>query len=118
MFYTAVEDHTGNFYAHLALATCDTTTGKSPAQKDCWKIQGEVVDRAEYKWSKSAGLLIREKAPHLLFWGDETIRVAQSDDLIHYKNTGKTLIATRPDKFDRFLFFFFILQILNLSNIQ
>jgi len=48
-------------------------------------------------------IVLQPKLPHYLFWGDSNIYIATTNDLINYKNTGKTLIETRKGMFDEVL---------------
>lgn len=91
MFYTA---YNGNDI-YLSLAT---TT--NPTSSSSWTRLGPVFP--DIFASKSGALLLRKDGdPHFLYWGDSSIKVAQSyDPTIWPADGGKVFIETRADHFD------------------
>ena len=89
MFYTSY----GPITELLSLATSPDPT--SPSQ---WTRYGAVFPLLE--GSKSGALLIRDEPPHYLLWGDHEIRVALSDNLTHWPDIGKVVLAPREGYFD------------------
>lgn len=85
MFYTA----TNSKDTLLSLATTN-----NPYNHSSWRRYGPVFPR--YPRSKGGSLLIREKGPHYLYWGDNEIRVALSDNLTFWQDIGEVLIKPRP----------------------
>lgn len=89
MFYTA-------YNGSSILLSLATTT--NPFNSTNWRKLGPVFPK--YQNSKSGALLIREKGPHYLFWGDSVIRVAKSDNLTSWPDIGEVFLEPRPDFFD------------------
>jgi len=100
MLYSAVQDyHNGTIMSRLALAT---TT--NPSTKN-WKRHGILFPNLGHGgWSKSGAMLIREKPPHYLFFGDSSyepgLQVATSNDLLNWSLRPGTMLDMRKDKFD------------------
>ena len=92
MFYTAYNGK--DIFLNLA-------TTPNPTVSDKWTYHGPVFP--EITNSKSGALLLRNRAdaPHFLYWGDSSIKIASSDDLLHWPaDGGKVFIETREDHFD------------------
>jgi predicted GH43/DUF377 family glycosyl hydrolase len=91
MFYTAYN----GVDILLSLAT-----SPNPISPDEWTRYGAVFP--EYQNSKSGALLLRDvdNPPHYLFWGDSTIRVANSTDPLVWPSIGEVFLETRADYFD------------------
>lgn len=89
MFYTAYNGSA----IYLSLAT-----SANPTDPNGWTKHGPVFPN--HQNSKSAALLLREKGPHYLLWGDSDIRIAESNDLLSWPDEGQILISPRPDSFD------------------
>ena len=89
MFYTAYNGSS----IMLSLAT-----SSNPTSSQSWTRHGPVFPTLQN--TKSAALIIREKPPHYLFWGDHEIRVTKSDDLTKWASVGEVLLETRADSFD------------------
>lgn len=90
MFYTAYNGSA----IFLSLATV-----KDPSSKDGqWVKHGPVFPN--HQNSKSAALLLRDDGKNFLLWGDSVIRIANSTDLLSWKDEGHILISPRPDHFD------------------
>jgi predicted GH43/DUF377 family glycosyl hydrolase len=93
--YTALgKDSKGARHAELALATC---------QGDCftkanWQLYGPVFP--SLSWSKSGSLLVHNDTHRYLFFGDSSIVIARTTDLIHYNLTSNALLHPRGDHFD------------------
>ncbi|CAF1007533.1 unnamed protein product [Didymodactylos carnosus] len=97
LFYTAVsKTDTGDWLAHLALATCNAVN--DPLKKQSWQYHGPLFPN--HSWSKSGALLIHNQTHSYLFFNDSSIAIAVSKDLIHYELTGNLLFTTREDRFD------------------
>jgi len=98
MFYTAAEQTKDEIIAKLALATT-----KNILDKNSWVRHGTVFP--EWKWSKSGSLLLRDDVggPHILIWGDEDLRLAYTEDFIHYQPHPVVFLPRRADKFDSHL---------------
>jgi predicted GH43/DUF377 family glycosyl hydrolase len=79
MFYTAYNGE--DIYLSLATSTDPTST-------DSWTRLGPVFPDGEVQNSKSGALLLREKGPHFLYWGDSAIRITASHDPTHWKSEG------------------------------
>lgn len=96
LFYTQYgHDEQGNTLVNLALAaTEDPTTNTN------WTRFGPLFP--ELPHSKSGALLVRDQPPHYLYWGDTSITVATSDDLVNWTNH-EVFIAPRKDSFDSLL---------------
>lgn len=101
MYYTAVNNVTapanpkGDVRAMLALAVCNLTASPDAMQ---WKIVGPILP--DIRWSKSAAIIFRDHLPHYLLWGDESICLAYTWDLVHYTPTNSCILTTRHDHFD------------------
>lgn len=80
-FFTSVQVDaaSGGLAAHLALATA---TDPSVS----WTMRGLVFPQVS--WSKSGALLLRDSGPHMLFWGDDSIRLASTNDILHFSDIG------------------------------
>lgn len=89
MFYTA-------YNGSSILLSLATTT--NPFNHTEWRKLGPVFPK--YQNSKSGALLIRDKGPHYLFWGDSVIRVAKSDNLTSWPDIGEVFLEPREDHFD------------------
>lgn len=89
MFYTA---YNGSSIL-LSLAT-----SPDPTNPDKWNRLGAVFP--SYQNSKSGALLLHSSSENYLFWGDSSIRVAQSDDPSVWSDIGEIFIETRSDNFD------------------
>lgn len=92
MFYTAYNGHD----IFLSLATT-----QNPTVSDKWTRHGAVFPQIQN--SKSGALLLRNKevGPHFLFWGDSSIKIVESHDLLSWPSDGgKVFIETRADHFD------------------
>jgi len=96
MYYTAVTAPKGAWVAKLALATCNVNDDVT--KKSNWKLHGPILP--DVGWSKSGALLDFNQTTKYLFWGDNSISIATTSDMINYKKTGVKLIETRKDKFD------------------
>lgn len=98
MFYTAYNGTA----IDLSLAT--TADPINTATNTQWTRHGPVFP--DQPTSKSAALLLRSNVYHeylptnYLFWGDSSIRVTTSDDLLHWDSIGDVLLETRADNFD------------------
>lgn len=91
MFYTAYN----GVDIDLSLAT-----STNPTATDSWTRMGPVFPNGEVPNSKSGALLLRDKGPHYLYWGDSAIRIAASFDPTVWKSEGEIFIETREDHFD------------------
>ena len=49
---------------------------------------------------KSGALLIRDAPPHYLLWGDQSVHLATSDDLVTFRTVNNSLLRTRAGGFD------------------
>jgi predicted GH43/DUF377 family glycosyl hydrolase len=93
--YTGLnKDPKGTRRPQLALATC---------QGDCftktnWQFYGPIFP--DIFWTKSGSLLVHNDTHRYLFFGDTSILIARTKDLIHYNLTSAALIHKRPDHFD------------------
>ncbi len=93
--YTALgKDPKAGRRAQLALATC---------QGDCftktnWQFYGPIFP--DLFWTKSGSLLVHNDTHRYLFYGDSSITIAQTKDLIHYNHSHTLLLHTRGDHFD------------------
>jgi len=76
------------------LATCEGDC----FTKANWKYYGPLFPNLF--WSKSGSLLIHNDTHRYLFFGDSSISIAQTKDLIHYDLTSTALLKTRADHFD------------------
>ena len=100
MFYTAYNG-TSIF---LSLAT--TTDPTNVNTNEGWTRHGPVFPTEEN--SKSAALLLKSNVlddskqldTNFLFWGDHTIRVTSSPDLLSWDSVGDEFLTTREDHFD------------------
>lgn len=90
MFYTAYNGSA--IFLNLATAVNPTSANGG------WKKLGPVFP--SQPGSKSAALLIRDKPPHYLLWGDHDIRITKSDDPSVWADIGEVLISPREDHFD------------------
>jgi predicted GH43/DUF377 family glycosyl hydrolase len=81
-------------HAKLALATCEVNC----FTKANWKYYGPIFPNLG--WSKSGSLLIHNDTHRYLFFGDSSITIAQTKDLIHYDLSTTDLLKTRSDHFD------------------
>ena len=83
----------------LCHATSSNPTIPHPGQ---WKRLGAVFPG--FYGSKSAALMIKHQAPHVLLWGDSSvtpgIAFATSDDLVSFTTINTTFITPRPNYFD------------------
>jgi len=96
--YTALNnDPQGHRRAQLALATCEDNC----FTKTSWKYYGPLFP--SLSWSKSGSLLVHNDTHRYLFFGDSSITIAQTKDLIHYDLSSVALIRTRSDHFDSVL---------------
>jgi len=91
MFYTAYNGH--DIYLSLATST-------NPTKADSWTRHGAVFPNGSVPNSKSGALLLREEGPHFLYWGDSSIRIAESSDPTVWPSEGDVFIETRADHFD------------------
>ena len=89
MFYTAYNGED----ILLSLAT-----SPNPTSPNEWTRHGAVFPNEQ--GSKSGALLLREQEPHYLLWGDHDIRIAASNDLTDWPDTGEVILSTRSDHFD------------------
>ncbi|KAL0489939.1 hypothetical protein AKO1_005489 [Acrasis kona] len=96
MYYSALGTIDGRLASRLALATCNVKDDVT--KKANWKLQGLILP--EVSWSKSGALLDFNATTKYLFWGDNSIDVATTSDLLKYTNLNKHLLQTRKDKFD------------------
>jgi predicted GH43/DUF377 family glycosyl hydrolase len=71
---------------------------QNPTDRNSWERLGPVFPN--YQNSKSGALLLRNRPPHYLFWGDSDIRVAMSDDFKKWKDIGTIFLSPRADHFD------------------
>jgi predicted GH43/DUF377 family glycosyl hydrolase len=95
VMYTALNDDSkGTRRAQLALATCEGDC----FTKTNWIYYGPLFPNRF--WSKSGSLLIHNDTHRYLFFGDSSIYIAQTKDLIHYDLSSAVLLKTRPDHFD------------------
>eukprot|EP01103_Thecamoeba_quadrilineata_P010783 TRINITY_DN2421_c0_g1_i2.p1 TRINITY_DN2421_c0_g1~~TRINITY_DN2421_c0_g1_i2.p1 ORF type:complete len:334 (-),score=42.42 TRINITY_DN2421_c0_g1_i2:204-1103(-) len=99
LFYTGVTQGTvssdlGPVKAMLSLAV----NKGDPLDVTAWVEEGYLFPHLN--WSKSGALLIREELPHYLFWGDSSICIANTTNLINYTNTGECLLTPRQNYFD------------------
>lgn len=81
MFYTAYN----GIDIFLSLAT-----STDPTASDSWKRLGPVFPNGEVPNSKSGALLLRDKGPHYLYWGDSSIRITSSFDPTVWKSEGQS----------------------------
>jgi predicted GH43/DUF377 family glycosyl hydrolase len=89
MFYTA-------YNGSSILLSLATTPDPTSSQK--WTRHGAVFPNNQN--SKSGALLLRPSPPHYLLWGDQTIRIAKSDDPTVWPDIGDVFLQTRPDSWD------------------
>lgn len=90
MFYTAYNGK--DILLNLA-------TSPNPTASSSWTRHGPVFPSIQ--GSKSGALLIRESGPHYLYWGDSSIKLAQSDDLTAWPESGgEVFLEVRADNFD------------------
>ena len=92
MFYTAYNGH--DIFLSLA-TTFDPTVNTN------WTYHGAVFP--EIQNSKSGALLIGEKGEgsHHLYWGDSSIKIATSNDLLVWPSDGgRVFLEIRDDHFD------------------
>jgi predicted GH43/DUF377 family glycosyl hydrolase len=80
MFYTAYNGE--DIYLSLATSTNPTVT-------DSWTRLGPVFPNGKIPNSKSGALLLRDKGPHFLYWGDSDIRITASTDPTVWKSEGQ-----------------------------
>jgi len=93
--YTALgPEENGVNHAKLALATCQGNC----YTKTNWNFYGPLFPSLGH--SKSGSLLIHNDTHRYLFFGDSSISIAQTKDLIHYDLTSVALLKTRADHFD------------------
>ncbi|KAJ6241452.1 hypothetical protein M0813_23239 [Anaeramoeba flamelloides] len=102
LLYSAVEKYqNGTVISRLALATATT----SPTKAGGWTRRGPLFP--EIGWSKSGALLIRDEAPHYLFFGDSSnhkgLQYAVSSDLFSYQIQEGIWLELREGKFDSYL---------------
>jgi predicted GH43/DUF377 family glycosyl hydrolase len=71
---------------------------KNPTDRDSWERLGPVFP--DYQNSKSGAILIRDSAPHYLFWGDSDIRVTKSSNISKWDSIGDIFLSPRADHFD------------------
>jgi len=96
LFYTQYGyDASGNTLVNLAIAT---TT--DPTNNNTWTRHGPIFPDLPH--SKSGALLYRDEPPHYLYWGDTSITLATSNDLLNWTNHN-VFIAPRPNNFDSLL---------------
>lgn len=94
LFYTQYgEDAQGNTLVNLAIATTDDPT----VGNDNWVRFGPIFPDLPH--SKSGALLVRDEPPHYLYWGDTSITLATSNDLLTWTNQF-VFIAPRENDFD------------------
>ena len=86
MFYTAK-----SVFPESALYLATTT---NPYNQSAWKKHGPVFQGSPK--AMAGAVLIREKGPHYLYWGDKEIRVSKSDNLTNWQDIGEVLISPRP----------------------
>lgn len=90
MFYTAYNG--SSILLNMA-------TSPNPTDANQWKRHGPVFPNIQN--SKSGAVLIRDSPPHYLFWGDSSIRVVKSDNLLSWPSDGGDIvISPRTDSFD------------------
>lgn len=90
LFYTAYNGHR---------ATLDLATSLTPLVSSSWTRHGPIFQNLTIN-SKSGALLIG-KSRNYLFWGDTTIKVATSNTLLSWPQSGgEVLIQPRVDFFD------------------
>jgi predicted GH43/DUF377 family glycosyl hydrolase len=90
MFYTAYNGSA--IFLNMA-------TSPNPTDASRWQRHGPVFPSIQN--SKSGALLIRDSPPHYLLWGDSSIRIAQSNDLLTWpEDGGSILLSPRTDSFD------------------
>lgn len=91
MFYTAYNGQDIN----LSLAT-----STNPTVANSWTRLGPVFPNGNISNTKSGALLLRDKGPHFLYWGDSSIRITESLDPTRWDSEGEIFIETREDYFD------------------
>jgi predicted GH43/DUF377 family glycosyl hydrolase len=90
MFYTAYNG--SSILLNMATSPNPTDGGK-------WQRHGPVFPNIQN--SKSGAVLIRDQPPHYLLWGDSSIRVVKSDNLMSWPaDGGEILLSPRSDSFD------------------
>jgi len=93
LFYTQYgKDQKGNDLVNLAMASTE-----DPTTNENWFRFGPLFPDLPH--SKSGALLVRDEPPHYLYWGDTSITVATSNDLVNWTNR-EVFIAPRADNFD------------------
>ena len=95
MFYTCYDPKAGG---HLCHATTRDPTAPYPGS---WTRLGYVFP--DIQGSKSGALIIRPAPPHYLLWGDDSIALATSNDLVNFTNVNRSFITTRGGYFDSVL---------------
>jgi predicted GH43/DUF377 family glycosyl hydrolase len=93
--YTCYSSTQGGSLCHA------TTTDPTEPYPGHWTRLGKVFPSLSF--TKSGAMLIRDKPPHFLYWGDTNIHLATSDDLTNWTNVNMSFITTRPTFFDSVL---------------
>jgi len=98
LLYSAVQQYPDHLMSRLALAVT-----KTPAIKSSWKRYGPLFP--EIGWSKSGAMLIRDQTtgPHYLIFGDSSLWLATSTNLVNWTIQSGPFLKTRSDNFDSFL---------------
>ncbi len=98
LFYSAVSqvEHSTDARSQLALATCAKSS--DPMVPANWKQRGPLFTNRF--WSKSGALLVHNATNQYLFFGDTSIFIATSNDMLNYRDLNQTLLATRSNMFD------------------
>lgn len=90
MFYTAYNGQ--SILLNLA-------SSPNPTNSSQWTHHGAVFP--DIQNSKSGALLLRDEAPHYLLWGDSSIRIVKSDNILSWPSDGgQILLSPREDSFD------------------